>query len=229
MHATPYTISTITYKIVQCTLQLRGLIHSPYFIPTPMYSVVYTVQQLASVCKYRLSLRRQDCSPRGMPDITFPVGVSSLSVCLSACVSANLSSQRMCKIMCVMLCFAFYKLEKYQAGIRLVFITCTGGAKYQRYCVVLSWKKEGYMERTWIQTVTLCQVDCDCLYFALFMMRLCLSTLQRCQPQRQFHERWVVKTGCCQRDFSQTNEQHRHLKEKLISELHEEIELIQTS
>jgi hypothetical protein len=29
----------------------------------------------------------------------------------------------------------------------------------------------------------------------------------------------VVKTGFCQKNFSQTNEQQRHLKEKLISEL----------
>jgi hypothetical protein len=41
----------------------------------------------------------------------------------------------------------------------------------------------------------------------------------------------VVKTGFCQRDFSKTNEQQRHLKKKLVSEKHEdeEVESIQTS
>jgi hypothetical protein len=39
----------------------------------------------------------------------------------------------------------------------------------------------------------------------------------------------VVKTGFCQRDFSVTNEQQRRLKEKLISELLEEVESIKTS
>ncbi len=43
-----------------------------------------------------------------------------------------------------------------------------------------------------------------------------------------FHDIWVIKTGFCQKDFSQTNEQQRHLQEKLISELHDEIKSIQT-
>jgi len=39
----------------------------------------------------------------------------------------------------------------------------------------------------------------------------------------------VVKTGFCQRDFSMTNEQQRHVKEKLISELLEKVESIKKS
>jgi len=39
----------------------------------------------------------------------------------------------------------------------------------------------------------------------------------------------VVKTGFCQRDFSKTHEQQRHLKEKLFSEQHEEVKSIKTS
>ncbi len=57
----------------------------------------------------------------------------------------------------------------------------------------------------------------------------CLSTLERWEPQRRFLDRWVVKTDFFQRDFSMTNEQQRHLKEKLISELLEEVESIKTS
>ena len=57
----------------------------------------------------------------------------------------------------------------------------------------------------------------------------CLSTLERWEPQWCDLDRWVVKTGFCQRDFSMTNEQQRHLKEKLISELLEEVESIKTS
>ncbi len=34
----------------------------------------------------------------------------------------------------------------------------------------------------------------------------------------------MVKTGFCQRHFGQTNEQQRHLHEKLISELHGEVD-----
>jgi hypothetical protein len=41
--------------------------------------------------------------------------------------------------------------------------------------------------------------------------------------------RWVVKTGFCQRDFNMANEQQRHLKENLISELLEKGESIKTS
>ncbi len=51
------------------------------------------------------------------------------------------------------------------------------------------------MERTWIQTVTLSQVDCDCLYFVLCTVGDSLSTLERWEPQRRFHDRWMVKTG----------------------------------
>jgi hypothetical protein len=57
----------------------------------------------------------------------------------------------------------------------------------------------------------------------------CLSTLERWEPQWRFPDRWVVKTGFCQRDFSMTKEQQRPLKEKLISELLEEVESIKTS
>ncbi len=32
------------------------------------------------------------------------------------------------------------------------------------------------------------------------------------------HDRWVVKTDFCQRDYSKANEQQRHLKEKPFSE-----------
>jgi hypothetical protein len=39
----------------------------------------------------------------------------------------------------------------------------------------------------------------------------------------------VVKIGICQRDFGQTNEQQRHLNEQPISELHWEVDSIQTS
>jgi hypothetical protein len=39
----------------------------------------------------------------------------------------------------------------------------------------------------------------------------------------------VLKTGFCKGDFSMTNEQQSHLKEKLISELLEEVESIKTS
>ncbi len=85
------------------------------------------------------------------------------------------------------------------------------------------WNGHGYRQSHCVRlTVTVC-------ILFLFMVRVCLSTLQRCQPQRRFHYRWVVKTGFCQRDFSQTNEQHQHLKKKLISKLHEKVELIKTS
>jgi hypothetical protein len=37
VHAHPLSlISTITYKVVVYTLQLRGQIHSPYFFSTPL-------------------------------------------------------------------------------------------------------------------------------------------------------------------------------------------------
>ena len=43
------------------------------------------------------------------------------------------------------------------------------------------------------------------------------------------HDRWMVKTGFCQRQFRQTNEHQRYLNKKLNSELHGEVEFIQTS
>jgi hypothetical protein len=49
------------------------------------------------------------------------------------------------------------------------------------------------------------QVDCDCLYFVLCTVGECLSTLERWEPQWRFLDRWVVKTGFCQRQFRQTN------------------------
>ncbi len=56
-----------------------------------------------------------------------------------------------------------------------------------------------------------------------------MSTLQRWQPQRGVYDRWVVKTGFCQRDFVQTNEHQCYLNAKLVGELHGEVESIQTS
>jgi hypothetical protein len=56
-----------------------------------------------------------------------------------------------------------------------------------------------------------------------------LSTLERWEPRWRFLERWVVITGFCKGDFSMTNEQQCHLKEKLISELLEEVESIKIS
>ncbi len=58
---------------------------------------------------------------------------------------------------------------------------------------------------------------------------MCFFILQRWQPKRRFHDRWVVNIGFFQRDSGQTNEQQRHLNEKLISELHGEVESIQTN
>ncbi len=76
--------------------------------------------------------------------------------------------------------------------------------------------------------VTLSQVDCDCLYFVLFMVRVCLITLQRWQPQRRFYDRWKVKTGLSKRFWSD-QWASALLNKKLISELHGEVESIQTS
>ncbi len=42
-------------------------------------------------------------------------------------------------------------------------------------------------------------------------------------------DRWMVKTGFCQRQFRQTNEHQSYLYKKLNSELHGEVEFIQTS
>jgi hypothetical protein len=52
-----------------------------------------------------------------------------------------------------------------------------------------------------------------------------LSTLERWEPQWRFLDRWMVETGFCQRQFRQTNEHQCYLN----NELHEEVELIQTS
>jgi hypothetical protein len=57
----------------------------------------------------------------------------------------------------------------------------------------------------------------------------CLSTLERWEPHWPFLDRWMVKTGFFQRQFRQTNEHQRHLNKKLNSELHGEVEFIQTS
>jgi hypothetical protein len=61
------------------------------------------------------------------------------------------------------------------------------------------------------------------------MVRVCLSTFQRWQSQRQFLDRWIVKIGFCQREFRQNNEHQRYLNKKLNSELHGKVEFIQTS
>jgi len=41
--------------------------------------------------------------------------------------------------------------------------------------------------------------------------------------------RWMVKTGFCQRDLGQTNKQQCHFNLLLISDLHGEIDSIQTT
>jgi hypothetical protein len=49
LHAHPlslYLPSHIHTKL-QCTLELRGQIHSPFFISTPMYSMVWSVRAVA--------------------------------------------------------------------------------------------------------------------------------------------------------------------------------------
>ncbi len=71
--------------------------------------------------------------------------------------------------------------------------------------------------------------DCDSLYFVLCTVGECLSTLERLEPQWRFLDRWMVKTGFCQRQFRQTNEHQRYLNKKLNSELHGKVEFIQTS
>ncbi len=42
-------------------------------------------------------------------------------------------------------------------------------------------------------------------------------------------DRWMVKTGFCLRQFRQSNEHQHYLNKKLNSELHGEVEFIQTS
>ncbi len=63
----------------------------------------------------------------------------------------------------------------------------------------LPWNKEDNMERTWIQTVTLSQLDCDCLYFVLCTVGECLSTL-RC---------WNFRTICEAKDRAGMEIQYR--------------------
>ncbi len=84
------------------------------------------------------------------------------------------------------------------------------------------WNGHGYRRQShW--------VDCDCLYFVLCAVGECLSTLERWEPQWRFLDRWMVKTGFCQRQFRQITEHQRYLNKKLNSELHGEVEFIQTS
>jgi hypothetical protein len=42
VHAHPLLLYLPSHAKVQCTIQLRGQMHFPYFISTPMYSVVWT-------------------------------------------------------------------------------------------------------------------------------------------------------------------------------------------
>ncbi len=51
-----------------------------------------------------------------------------------------------------------------------------------------------------------------------------MSILERWEPQWRFLDRWMVKTGFCQRQFRQTNEHQRYLNKKLNIELHGELE-----
>ncbi len=67
------------------------------------------------------------------------------------------------------------------------------------------------------------------VFCSVYTVGECLSTLERWEPQWWFLDRWMVKTGFCQRDFSMTNEQQRHLMYKLIIELLEEVDSIKTS
>ncbi len=55
-----------------------------------------------------------------------------------------------------------------------------------------------------------------------------LEYITQVSPQRWFHDRWMVKTGFCLRQFRKTIEHQRYLNKKLNSELHEEVEFIQT-
>jgi hypothetical protein len=73
------------------------------------------------------------------------------------------------------------------------------------------WNRHGYRQSHWVSlTVTVC------IFFSSWV-RVCLSTLQRWQPKRQFHYRWVVKTGFCKRDFGQTNEHQLHLNNQWVA------------
>jgi hypothetical protein len=85
----------------------------------------------------------------------------------------------------------------------------------------------------WRIRTKISQIIKDYFYLPFFLLIIlwgeCLSTLERWEPQWRFLDRWVVKTGFCQGEFTMTNEQQRHLKEKLISEMLEEVESIKTS
>ena len=88
------------------------------------------------------------------------------------------------------------------------------------YSIYLNvWNGHGYRQSHWVRlTVTVC-------------ILLCVqweSALERWKPQWRFLDRWMVKTGFCQRQFRQTNEHQRYLNKMLNSELHGEVEFIQT-
>ncbi len=68
-----------------------------------------------------------------------------------------------------------------------------------------------------------------CYPFLRYSGRVCLSTLERWEPQRRFLDRWMVKTGFSQRQFRQTNEHQRYINKKLNSELHCDVEFIHTN
>ncbi len=84
-------------------------------------------------------------------------------------------------------------------------------------------KKKKKSPKKWIQTVILSLVDCDRLYCVLFTARVCFCTFRRWQPIGDSITGWLKLV------FVQTNEHQRHLNKKLISELHVEVETIQTS
>ncbi len=56
-----------------------------------------------------------------------------------------------------------------------------------------------------------------------------MSTLEKWEPRWRFLDRWMVKTGFCQRQFRQINERQHYLNKKLNSEFNGEVEFIQTS
>jgi hypothetical protein len=63
----PFTLQYLSSRTkLQCTLQLRGQIHSPYFISTPyMYSVVCSmlpVENCIKVLTVHLEIKKYSCS-----------------------------------------------------------------------------------------------------------------------------------------------------------------------
>ncbi len=103
------------------------------------------------------------------------------------------------------------------------FLSCPVPASAIHGIKKVIWNGHGYRQSHWVRlTVTVC------ILFCVRTVGECLSTLERCQPQRWFHDRWMVKTGFCQRQFRQTNEHQRYINKKLNSELHGEVESIQT-